>query len=312
MGVGSTSHSRSGARGARAVKGKLVLDPTLPLGGAVAAAMREVLEVAAREARHTAERPSAAVHGLRKSIRRARAVLQVTRPLLVGRTRASLDEALRAIQTRTSSLRDLDILLPVASGLRRDRALTTGARRALSAFSRELRAEQRRSRADGTVAATIADSAPELEAIGMRFALALPAPIEWGALERGLRAIYRRTRRAVATAREAPRDDGAFHDWRKRTKVLAYALELLAPHGGRRASKARKRFSTLAEEQGAVTDLIVLRNRLRPWVAARADEDALALMRELGERIERERRALERKRHRTFRRKPRAFVARVL
>jgi CHAD domain-containing protein len=284
----------------------------LPLGAAVATATRDVLDFAAREARRADERPTVAVHQLRKSIRRARAVLKLTRPVVSGRTTAALDQALRAIQTRTSSLRDLDILFPLLAALRREHALTAGALRALSAFTRELRALQRRTRAEHGVIAGLADSAPELEAIGLRFALALPASIEEDALAHGLRKIYRRTRRMLAHAREAPQDDAAFHGWRKRTKVLAYGLELLAPRAGRGAAKERKRFSALAEEQGEVTDLIVLRNRVRPWASARGDADGRALLDELGQRIERRRREVERAGRSALRRKPRAFMARVV
>jgi hypothetical protein len=68
----------------------------------------------------------------------------------------------------------------------------------------------------------------------------------------------------------------------------------------------------MAEAQGTVTDLLVLRNRLRPWAVARADPGTADLLEELRARIERRRRAVEREGERAFARRPRAFARRVI
>lgn len=90
----------------------------------------------------------------------------------------------------------------------------------------------------------------------------------WPTLRDGMHAIYRQSRRAMKTAGKECTDE-AFHEWRKRSKDLRYALEL--------ASAARPKSSldrladqahSLANLLGDDHDLAVLRQTLEGLEAA--------------------------------------------
>jgi len=54
------------------------------------------------------------------------------------------------------------------------------------------------------------------------------------------------------------RSDEDLHEWRKRVKELRYQVELLASKGGGEIKRREKSLGRLAQDLGAVTDLIVL------------------------------------------------------
>ena len=90
----------------------------------------------------------------------------------------------------------------------------------------------------------------------------------WPALRDGLHTIYRQSRKAMKTAENECTDE-AFHEWRKRSKDLRYALEL--------ASAARPKSSldrladqahSLANLLGDDHDLAVLKQTLKGLQAA--------------------------------------------
>jgi CHAD domain-containing protein len=303
--------ARSLSPGPRAAaREKLALDPALRLRPALARAMTEVLAYAARQAQTAARQPSVAVHELRKAIRRARALLAVSRPLVGRATVARLSATLRAVQARTSSLRDVDILRAAAARFATAGKLSSAQRRTLAAFAAEVGAARRRAREDRAVVEAVSGRAAQLEAVALGFAAALPALVEDEALVVGVRLSYRRARRALGRAHKHRHDGERFHSWRKRTKALAYGLELAASRCGRRADRQRKRFAEIAAAQGEVTDLMVLRESLRAWGVARRDHGA-PLIDVLDRCIDRRRRAVERKGRQAFARAPHAFAARV-
>jgi CHAD domain-containing protein len=196
--------------------------------------------------------------------------------------------------------------------LRDDRHTTGAAKRTLAAFAAVLRAEQRRSRQEGDPLRALAGSTGDLARVAAGFRKALPRDVSAKDLKEGLRLVYRKARRALEQARDAGQDDAAFHRWRKRTKALNYALELVASDGGRRVRKVHERFAALAEAQGGVTDLMVVRERFRSWAGARGEPAAALVLAELRGRINDARRSVEREGKRAFARSPRAFAARVL
>jgi CHAD domain-containing protein len=294
-----------------AARGKLVLAPALPVKVALAAAMTDLLAYAARRAATAARDPVGAVHEVRKSMRRARALLAVVRAALPTETFDRLEAGLQRIQARASALRDVDVLLPALVALGAERALAPEARRALGDLARVLREERRRARGSGAAQRALGGIAHPLATTDRAFARALPDDLSRADLRDGARAIYRRARRALRRARHAPGDDQRFHTWRKRTKSVNYALELVASSGGRHAKHAHERYADLAKRQGEVTDLVLVRDRLRTWAAGRADAAPAPLLAELDARIARERRAVERQGRSAFERAPRAFAAHV-
>ena len=240
-----------------------MLTPDVPVGEAVAGAMRNVVEHAKGQAPLARRDPARAVHEWRKSLRRARALLRLTRRALDDHQRSRIGAALRSAQQAASSLRDADALRPVIQELKQEPGLTAADRRALDGLARGLAADRRGGQND-QAASVLAGHVGRIESALGRFERALPATLDWKDLESGLRDSYARARRAYRGLRHGKKagTDEAFHDLRKAVKALHYQSELLASTGHRQADKARRRLGTLAEAQGRVTDLMVLRGQL--------------------------------------------------
>ena len=236
-------------------RGKLTLSDRLPLNRAVAQAMSSVVEHAAGMAAQASRQPTRAVHEWRKSLRRARALLRLVRPALDDRIRQSVGTSLRNAQRAASSLRDAEALLLALQSLRREPGQTAAERRAITAFART---QRRAAPTPDAAARTLTSHRPRIQAAAERFERALPPELDWPDLEQGLRASYARARRALRRLRRTEADED-FHDLRKAIKALHYQAELLASTGHRPAMKLRKRLDQLAEAQGQVTDLLLLR-----------------------------------------------------
>jgi len=175
------------------------------------------------------------------------------RPVLTKDAYARLADELGAAHRLPSKLRDLDALPPVVRKL--DVGLAS--RAAAGAVDELLRA--RRKRIDpGLVEAILVDGAALIDPIPDQLVEEFPVKVRRADVVDGVRATYRRAqasmRRAIATGEERH-----VHDWRKRTKELNYQLELLTARRGRKARKLQKAFAEMAEELGAITDLLNLR-----------------------------------------------------
>jgi CHAD domain-containing protein len=263
----------------------------MPLRQGVVRAMREVLAHAELMSRLAVRRPSFAVHEWRKSMRRARALLRLFRHLLDDADRERITTALRNAQRATSNLRDADVLLPVVEELVADKHTGGKQRVALVRMKRHLRSERRRKgNAANAARAALSGHLPAVRAAVDRFERGLPAEIRREDLEAGLGKSYRRAVAAFNRSRKDAADDVAFHDLRKATKVLHYQAELLSGAGDARGERVRKQLSQLAEAQGRVTDLLVL----RADVAAPGAGDAESLEELLDKGIARRRRPAQR------------------
>jgi CHAD domain-containing protein len=249
---------------------RLVLPADLSLRDALAAAFRDVLRHAA------AVRGPRALHEQRRSVRRARALLRLCRPLLDDRVHAALRRTLRDCHAETSPLRDAEAL---ASALRAVRGVP--AVRAEAAVVRlALLARQRSATPPARVHEVLARQADVLAALPDFFARALAPGIAGPDLLASLRGSFRRARRAAARAAKTRR--GAdLHAWRKRVKELRYQLELVG------AGKARRRAARLADALGEVAAALRLRDHL-----AAAGPRAARLRRLLDQRIARDGRRL--------------------
>ena len=235
--------------------GKLTLSGDLPLNGAVARSLSSVVEHAASMAGVARRQPTRAVHEWRKSLRRARSLLRMARPALDDRNYRSLNTSLRNAQRAASSLRDAEALLLALRSVREEPGQTAAERRDITAFSRNLRGSVPSA---ATAARTLAVHTPRIQAAAERFERSLPPELDWPQLQEGLRDSYDRARKALRRLRRTE-DDEHFHDLRKAIKTLHYQAELLASTDHRPAIKLRKRLDELAEAQGQVTDLLLLR-----------------------------------------------------
>ena len=95
---------------ARPRRVRLTLRRGRPLREGMVGAFQSILAVTRRTAAAASTRPVEAVHEFRKSIRRARAIVELLRPALGGRAADGLVLALKKAVAETGSLRDADIL----------------------------------------------------------------------------------------------------------------------------------------------------------------------------------------------------------
>lgn len=236
-------------------RGKLTLSMDLPLARAVAQSMSSVVEHAAGMAGVARRQPTRAVHEWRKSLRRARALLRLTRPVLDDPIRQSVNASLRTAQRAASSLRDAEALQLALRSLRKQPGQTAAERRDIATFGRSLR---RGAPSAGRATSTLTAHKRRILAAADRFERALPPELDWPDVEKGLRDSYARARKSLRRLRRSEADE-QFHDLRKAIKSLHYQAELLASTGHRPAARLRKRLDELAETQGHVTDLLLLR-----------------------------------------------------
>lgn len=253
----------------------LRLDPTAPLWSALLGAFSGVLAYAQGWVDDAPRDPAKAVHEYRKSIRRARALVRLARPLMKDRRYRELDGALKQAVDATSFVRDAEVLRETVGELPASDEL----QRAAARLREVIDAQQAETCAPARVVELLREAAAPLPPLTLRLAKALPDGLEGEHVERALRLSFKRTRACLAAAL-VERTDEAIHDWRKRVKELRYQLELVerAPaHGPSR----EETLGGLAKELGRITDLLVLRASVRAHEAALGPEHAGALVRVL-------------------------------
>ena len=259
-------------------------------------------------ARQAKARPTLAVHGWRKAIRRARALLRLCADGLAAAEREAVSDALRAAQRAVSGRRDVDVLVPLIRTLGRQKSLDPGAKRALGRVRRGLRRSPRE--AGPAVFAEMATHFAPLGAASRRFEAGLPAGFAWDDIGRGFAEGYRQARRAFSWAKKR-RSDARFHELRKRVKTMHYQTELLASTGSVRAERLRVKLADLARDQGDVTDLMLLASAARGVLPAEEPE-TLALQAALERWIKEKRAPVDRTAAKLFRRTPREAAARIV
>ncbi len=208
----------------------------------------------------------AAVHEVRKALRRARATAWLVASDLPRDDRREIMRALVAARRQLSSTRDLAVAPLTIDLLGLDEDHLVAADDVVS---------QARSAGPtpDQVRTALADTVAAVRGLPAIMAAALPATTDWKVLRRGLAGTYRRARKRL---RKARRSRAAFHDVRKRTKELAYQLELLAAGVDGHTEALRRGLADLAEELGGVVDAIMLRDFLVAHAPPPADEASVA------------------------------------
>jgi CHAD domain-containing protein len=250
---------------ADAQRGRLELSPGQPLRAGLVAALREILDYGEQQVERSRTNPTEAVHEHRKALRRARSLIRITRPFVSKTASRKLDVALKQAHRSQSDLRDAEILAHALS--------MTGAPSESGEVGAALEAHRRRELDAARIRVVLRASAESTRDIPDRLGIALPEEVDLSDLMRGLRRSYRRARNELQRVQAVP-DPIHIHNWRKRNKDVVYQLELLVPHLGKRAEKARSRYAKLSQRLGEITDLFVLRrfiDSLPDAVPERAD-----------------------------------------
>jgi CHAD domain-containing protein len=244
----------------------------------------------------------AAVHRVRKELKRARALVRLLRPAIGGESFRAINVALRDAGRALAGRRDARVLVETLDRLIEREAVEPAP---LASFAAVLRTDWEA--ASGAPAVTVpAVTVPAATAPGAAVAARtwpttvvaagpVPAPAarvraaaqalrgarvrgDWPVLADGLHEVYRRGRRALRTARREPTAE-CLHEWRKQVKHAWYALELLEPAWPRPMRALSREAHRLADRLGEDHDLAVLRERLAvATVDAAAKSRALAAL----------------------------------
>ncbi|HSM28599.1 MAG TPA: CHAD domain-containing protein, partial [Thioalkalivibrio sp.] len=254
-----------------------------------------------------------AVHEVRKNCKKLRALLRLIRPrvpdLYKAENRHFRDAAasLSGIRDAEAALESYDALLKAFDG-GVDRCGLAPARRVLTLHKQHLAEE-------------MADLDARLDAFGERMHEARKRVSDWqlpaddpnhgkrgfGLLEAGLAKTYKRGRKAMDRAYEAPSVEN-FHEWRKRAKYQRYHLRLLRPVWPRLLKRTRSEVKTLGDLLGEDHDLAVLEEVLTVALGADVSQGRMdvlkALMRQRSLQLRDEALWLGR---RSYAEKPKAF-----
>jgi len=298
----SPSAESSRQSGKRVPHGRLALRRGLPLREGLLRAFKSILGVTRRAAAAAPEHPIEAVHEYRKSIRRARALVELLRPAF-GKTAADgLILRLKEAFAKTGDLRDSDILVS-ALDLMGDSDSTTESLRLM------LETDLASRPGPAATAELLKSGASDLRSLTKVFDVVLPAGDSIRELQEGLERSQRRTRQALSRTLEGYSEEN-FHRWRRRLKELRYQVELLASGGSRPLRAREKSLARLAQDVGKVTDLCVLRNQ----VESRSAElpGAAELSQRIRQRSEERARVLLSRGNELLAEPPREFADRVL
>jgi CHAD domain-containing protein len=277
---------------------RLARDEELAAGLArVAAGRAEVALERLRESEAGEAETAAAVHGVRKDMKKLRTVLRLLRYELDGKVYRRENARFRDAARALSEARDAEVKLATLMALAEHEDLPG---EALEVWRRILDRDREAAANFAHDKATVDEARSLIEA-------GLEGIHDWGLegdswklVEPAVARTYRRGRRAMKDA-EARRDEDGFHEWRKRAKDLWYELRLLscAWPGPLEATAAEAH--RLADLLGDHHDLAVLREDLRERnlgeggtaaleaAIARRQEDLAADAFSLGRRIYAER-----------------------
>ena len=202
------------------------------------------------------------VHGARKQLKRARATLRLLRPA-VG------DESYRG-----ENIAARDAARPLSKA-RDEEALNDTLVRLEEHFGTAIPRAHVRQSAHEVSARQLTDIKASLKRSMTRAQAWQPDAADWDQIATGLRATYRRGRRAMRTARKDRATD-ALHEWRKQTKYLWHQLQILTPLAPGPVGGMADEFHHLADYLGDEHDLAVLRERLSasatPLIRRRSEE----------------------------------------
>ena len=184
-----------------------------------------------------------AVHEARKDMKKLRALVRLARDELGGEVYRRENTCFRDVGRELSGVRDADVMLATLGRL-------DGTYPELRNALEEHRRGAPRAEATDAVVATLEAARERVD----RWPLEHD---DFGALEGGLRRIYRRGRRAWRTVEDEPSTE-VLHEWRKREKDLWYHLTLLRESWPPLLKVAADEAHELSDRLGDDHDLAVL------------------------------------------------------
>jgi CHAD domain-containing protein len=252
-----------------------------------------------------------AVHASRKRLKRLRASLRLGRGALGEPTYKRENKTFRDLGRRLAGPRDAAVLVETLDGLTERFGDELGPE-AMAPLHRQLeRAHDAEVKALSEDQSAIGEVRDELESARTRTAAWSFDGKGFGALRPGLKKIYRRGRKSMRAAADDPSTE-RLHEWRKRTKDLWHAEQLLRPADPKRMKKLAKRTHDLSDLLGDDHDLAVLEAYVREHPGALpVQEDREALLAVIARRREKLQRKAFALGGKLYRRSPKRFVKRV-
>lgn len=188
---------------------------------------------------------AAAVHGVRKHLRRMRALLRLIRPALGKEAWAQANSALRDLGRQLSPARDVTVLIQT--------------------LDRLMGSEPEPSVREALASTPTLPPRSEVEAVLHQVRVEAAAwPLSgprWSLIGGGLAATYRAGRKAADRAQKGHSAED-WHTWRKRAKELRHHMEILAPLKPARIEHLAGELHALADLLGEEHDLSLLRDAL--------------------------------------------------
>ena len=196
-----------------------------------------------------------AVHEARKSLKRLRAAVRLSRDAIGDETYRLENSAFRDAGRRLSGARDALVLIETLDIVEKAGGdeLRSGANASLRAQLESEHEAALEPLRDGPTAAVMSD----LENARARVATWSFTTDGFDSIEPGLRRIYRRGRNAMQAVAEE-RSTENLHEWRKRVKDLWHTTQIVRPASPGRMKKMSRRLHDLSDLLGEDHDLAVL------------------------------------------------------
>jgi CHAD domain-containing protein len=244
---------------------------------------------------------AAAVHESRKSLRRARAVLELVRAVLPKNERRALTRALQEARRALSSVRDHAVVPDTLAQLALDDDDRATAKRVVdnAAMAMPATAELRQ---------LLAESAARAAAQAEALQAALPHEVAWEAVAEGIRTTYGEARRA---SRAAKRSKAWFHTWRRRSKELVYQLELVTSHAGPRVTLIHSALAGATDTLSPAVDLIMVREFVETYGQGIPPEAIARLRASIGDQLDELMTTARKTTRELFRNRPKKFEKRL-
>ena len=199
-----------------------------------------------------------AVHEARKSVKKARAVLRLLRPVL-GQDYRQNNAELREVGHCLSALRDAKALLEMLDQMNQKYRKQLGDR-SLAAARHALVERKEQCQREMEEKNVWPELRRQLQQVSQRVeSWSLPDDRDFAALADGLKRVFRDGRQAFARAYDDPRPEH-FHDWRKRAKDHWYHLRLLEKSWPAVMEGYAEGVKQLEQKLGDDHNLVVLRD----------------------------------------------------
>lgn len=249
------------------------------------------------------------VHGARKQLKRARAILRLLRDALDDDEYRAANTELRDAARPLSQVRDSEVLQEVLDGVVKragEEAKQLRLEKLQNGFKRQ-RAHLRQTAADRKQLANVQESLRRVDRRAQKWTFDGSG---WPVLESGLKRIYRRGRKAVATAHSQPTTEN-LHEWRKQVKYLWHQLQALEPLSPGIIGELADEMHALSSYLGDDHDLAVLRERVCEPASGLDEHSAAALQSMIDRRREELRGKAFALGERLYSDKPKAFAGRL-